>query len=74
MEFILAFIGVSFDVISMAHGGWNLGKPVCIVAGMLTTTSGKLQYDIILIAVVAYFKHFQISMFLIFFITVYFIL
>ena len=57
MEFLLAFIGVSFDVISMAHGGWNLGKPVCIVAGMLTTTSGKLQYDIILIAVVA--KHFQ---------------
>ena len=51
MEFLLAFIGVSFDVISMAHDGWKLGRPVCIVAGMVTTTSGKLQYDIIFIAV-----------------------
>ena len=50
VEFILAFIGVSFDVISMANDGWKLGRTVCIVAGMLTTTSGKLQYDIILIA------------------------
>ena len=51
MEFILSFIGVSFDVISMANDGWKLGGTVCIVAGMLTTTSGKLQYDMILITI-----------------------
>ena len=55
MEFILAFIGVSFDVISMANDGWKLGRTVCIVAGMLTTTSGKLQFDKILITVSSWF-------------------
>ena len=39
-EFLIAFVGVSMDVLSLVQDGWELGKEVCIITGTLVTTSG----------------------------------
>ena len=40
-EFVLAFLGVSLDVLAAVQGGWRFGKAACIVTGAMVTQVGK---------------------------------
>jgi len=40
VEFLLAFFGVSMDVLALIQDGWQYGKDLCMAQGALVTTAG----------------------------------
>ena len=49
VEFLLAFVAVPMDVLSLLNDGWGPGKEVCITTGTVATTSGMIIRSRILI-------------------------
>ena len=44
VEFLLAFVGVPMDVLSLLRDGWGPGKELCILTGTVVTTSGMITF------------------------------
>ena len=43
MEFLIATVGVPFDVFALVKEEWGLGKAICVSSGALVTTCGMVK-------------------------------
>ena len=60
VELLLASISIPFDVLALLQNGWRFGKYLCIVVGMLSTTSGFVSIlTICTLAIFGYGSIFQ---------------
>ena len=55
VELLLAVSGISTDIICLLQNGWKLGENICVISGVLITTSGLVSIlTLCLLSVVGY--------------------